>query len=374
MSTAKKRPAATQRDIARLARVSQSTVSRVLTGDNSVEPETAQRVRSAIAEANYRPDIAARSLRSRKSGLIGLVVKRPAGGLNEDPFFANLTSEIIDRLSGTPYKLCLEQTTETDQVAVYDDLLRTRRVDGLILVESEARDNRINRLQADRFPFVLIGNPSMITNTSGDHGVWSVDNDNVAAANVATDHLIEEGFQNIGFLAGPEGVTVSQDRAQGFRRALDAHGLCGPIWHCEFGLERARAAAANLLSSPSRPEALLVLDDLLAMGVVLAARDLGIAIPQDLALVSFNNSSLCEVLDSGLTSVNLNIHEIVREACYLLLKLIDGTIDIAAPHRKIVPTTLTVRGSSLRNTRGHKNTSLTAISTSRIEAEKAVVL
>jgi LacI family transcriptional regulator/LacI family repressor for deo operon, udp, cdd, tsx, nupC, and nupG len=110
------------------------------------------------------------------------------------------------------------------------------------------------------------------------------------------------------------------------------------------------------------------------MGVVLAARDLGISIPQDLALVSFNNSSLCEVLDSGLTSVNLNIHEIVREACYLLLKLIDGTVDIVAPHRKIVPTTLTVRGSSLQNSRGLDKANFAAITPTRSESEKAVVL
>jgi len=128
MSTTRKRRAATQRDIALHARMSQATVSRVLTGDPSVEPEKAERVKSAVSSLNYSPDIAAQSLRSRKSGLVGLVIKRPAGGLNEDPFFASLIADIIDALSGTGYKLCLEQTTESDQGAVYDELLRSKRV------------------------------------------------------------------------------------------------------------------------------------------------------------------------------------------------------------------------------------------------------
>jgi DNA-binding LacI/PurR family transcriptional regulator len=347
MATAKKRPTATQRDIARLARVSQSTVSRVLTGDVGVDAETAHRVRTAIDEANYRPDNAARSLRNRKSGLIGLVVKRPAGGLNEDPFFASLTAEIIDALSDTPYSLCLEQTTESAQGAVYDDLLRTRRVDGLILVESEARDSRIARLQADHFPFVLIGNPAMIgESNSAAEGVWSVDNDNVEAADVAVRHLIDEGYRRIGFLAGPEGMTVGQDRAVGFRRALARYGLAGSVRHCDFGLEHAREAAHIWLREPNRPEALLALDDFLGLGVVLAARQLGLAIPADVALVSFNDGAFCKVLECGLTSVNLNIPAIVRESCTRLLELIDGDIDVAAPHRTIVPSTLTIRGSS----------------------------
>lgn len=348
MSNTKKKSAATQRDIARLAQVSQSTVSRVLTGDTSVEAEAAERVRLAIAEANYRPHSSARSLRSRSSGLIGLVLQRPAGGLSEDPFFAVLIGEIIDALSETPYKLCVEQTTRSGQEAVYDDLLRTRRVDGLILVESEARDERIYRLQSDQFPFVLIGNPALVDSASQVSNPWSVDNDNVKAAEAAVEHLLSEGYRSLGFLAGPEGVTVGQDRAAGFERALRRHGLSGKIWNCEFGCRPAKERATEILSSADRPEALLILDDLMASGVVLAARSLELRVPQDLGLVSFNDSSLCEVTEPGLTSVNLSISKIVRESCKLLLQLIDGSMDASAPHRIVVSTTLTVRQSSLR--------------------------
>src|ERR1700709_2155594 len=121
----------TQSDIARLAKVSQATVSRVLSGDDRVETLIRDRVLLTMREHNYRPDVRARSLRLRRTGLIGLVLKRPHGGLVDDPFFASLTSGIIDALSGTPNHLCLDMVTdEQSQEGVYDEMLRTRRVDG----------------------------------------------------------------------------------------------------------------------------------------------------------------------------------------------------------------------------------------------------
>src|SRR5579871_4534057 len=338
----KTRQGITQRDIARLAKVSQSTVSRVLTGDETVDSETAASIRSIMAQHNYRPDGNARALRSSRSGLIGLVVKRPQGGFQDDPFFAMLTSEIIDALAGSNYTLCLELASESTQRSIYDEMLRSRRVDGLLLVESAAQDERIGLLQRDRFPFVVIGNPA------GEGGtVWSVDNDNPAAAAEATSHLIARGYRQIGFLAGPLGITVSQDRLRGYREAVEAAGLSSSVWECEFNLESARKAATEMLTGPDRPDAVLALDDLLATGVELAARDLGLSIPDELGLASFNDSKRCEIIAGGLTSVNLNIPKLVKAACSLLMSLIEGSPD-QAPTRIIVPAQLHVRASSER--------------------------
>jgi DNA-binding LacI/PurR family transcriptional regulator len=329
----------TQQDIARIARVSQATVSRVLAGDPKVEPSLRERVLSAMKANNYRPDVRARSLRSRRTGLIGLVVKRPQGGLTDDPFFASLAAEIMDYLSGKPYHLCLDMaTSDLGHEAVYDEMLRSRRVDGLILVESHARDERIHRLQADRFPFVLIGNPV------GNRELHSVDNDNVHAGEIATRHLWEQGFRRIGIMGGPAGITVSDDRIAGYQRALRDKQEQHLIWHSDFGSQAARATAVDILSRPDRPDALVVLDDFMAMGVVLANRSLGRRVPRDLGLVSFNDSSLCQLVDCGLTSISLNMRTIVREACDKLLALLDG--EEVAKRRTIVPCELKVRGSS----------------------------
>ena len=332
----------TQRDIARIADVSQATVSRVLAGDARVEEAIRCRVVDVMRQQNYQPDVRARALRSKRAGLIGLVIKRPQGGISNDPFFAALIASILDQLSGTPYHLCIDQVSnESSHEAIYDEMLRTRRVDGLILVESEARDERIERLQQDSFPFVLIGNPLHFGE------VLSVDNDNVYAGELVTRHLVEQGFTRIGFLGGRQGVTVSDDRIAGYQRAIRGVQNQHLIWHSEFGLEPAKAAAHEILSSPDRPDALVVLDDYMSMGLILAARQCGLRIPQDLAIASFNDTSFCQFIDGGLTSVSLNIGKIVAESCKRLLASIEGKANYKEP-RSIIPVELKVRESSRR--------------------------
>lgn len=330
----------TQQDIAKLAMVSQATVSRVVAGSDNVAPTIRSRVSKVMREQNYQPDIRGRSLRNRRTGLIGLVINRPLHGLVEDPFFSSLVAEIMDYLVGRPFHLCLDMvTSHVGQQAVYDEMLRTRRVDGLILVESEARDERITQLQRDRFPFVLIGN-----GLNSDE-IPSVDNDNVLAGDLATEHLLDGGFGRVGFLGGREGITVSEDRIAGYLRALKGRQKEPLVWHAGFGCGAARQCALNILSGPSRPDALVVLDDFMAMGTVLAARTLGYRIPQDLGLVSFNDSHLCELLECGLTSVSLNISAIVESACEQLIAAIESR-QPSRPRRVIVPCELHVRGSS----------------------------
>ena len=330
----------TQLDIAKLANVSQATVSRVLSGDDKVEGNIRDRVLDVIRLHNYQPDVRARSLRLRRTGLIGLVLKRPQGGLSDDPFFAALTAGIMDYLCGKPYHLCVDVVTDDEsQGGIYDEMLRTRRVDGLILVEPEDADERINLLQRDRFPFVLIGNPK-------NNNIYSVDNDNVHAGELATEHLIRNGYRRIAFLGGPRDITVSDDRIEGYRRAVTAAGYSPIIAYSKFGFESARETAVNLLDR-ERPDALVVLDDFMACGVVLAARQLNMRIPDQLGLVSFNDSSLCNLLDMGLTSVSLGMDQIVQAAVCTLLQVIEQeTEDIQVRH--IVPCELKIRGSSLR--------------------------
>ncbi|MCB8933442.1 MAG: LacI family transcriptional regulator [Fimbriimonadaceae bacterium] len=330
----------TQEQIARIAKVSQSTVSRVLAGDERVEPRIRDRVAAVMLEHNYRPDVRARSLRNKTTGMVGLVVKRPHGGLSDDPFFANLLAALVGVLSENGRHLCVDLVqSASGQEAVYDEMLRSRRVDGLILVEPEAKDERIHRLQREGFPFVLIGNPD-------DAGkLWSVDNDNVAAGALAAQHLLDRGYRRIAMLAGPEGVSVSSDRIEGYRSTLRRAGLHPRVWHSEFGCEAAASVAAEALRDPMAVDSLVVLDDFMAMGAIQAARSLGRSLPGQLGLVSFNDSRLCDLLECGLSSVSLNLEKLVGAACARLLSIIDGR-DPEGPRRLLVPCELHVRGSS----------------------------
>lgn len=330
-----------QQDIARIANVSQATVSRVLAGDDRVEADIRQRVLVAIEEYNYRPDARAQSLRTQQTQLIGLVVKRQQGALKGDPFFALLISEILDYLSETPYHLCVDTAASSSrQSSVYDELLRSRRVDGLILVESEAKDDRIERLQRDDFPFVLIGKAS--------DRIWSVDNDNELAGKLAARHLVDQGYEHVGMIAGPEDLTVSQDRIMGYRSVMDEFGQEPLIVNSRFGFEAARDTAKGLLSHRNRPDALVVLDDFMALGVVEAAREMRIAIPNDIGIVSFNDTIYCLLVDGGLTSVSLNLQQIVRTACQRLLQIVEDADLPESERRTIVPCELKIRGSSVR--------------------------
>ena len=337
----------TQSDIARIAKVSQATVSRVVAGDTRVESTVAEEVRKVMREYDYRPDERARSLRGKGSGMIGLVVRRPSNGLSEDPFFATLVSHILDYLVGTPYHLCLDVVpTLQSQQAIYDEMLRTRRVDGLILVESETRDRRIHKLHADRFPFVLIGN-FVGADDEEVVDVPSVDNDNVLAAQMATRHLLDNGYQRVGILGGPPGITVSEDRITGYQQAIGCRQGEALVWHSEFGYEAARFAARSILTSREKPDALVVLDDFMAMGVMRAARDLGFSIPNELGVVGFNDSVLCNLISGGLTSVSLNISKVVGSACSMLIKILEGQA-LPNPNRVTIPCELSARGSSVR--------------------------
>lgn len=331
----------TQLDIAKAANVSQATVSRVLAGDERVETTMRDRVMNAIESHNYRPDARARSLRKKRAGLIGLAVQRPSGGLADDPFFTALVADIADALTDTEFRLTLEVISDhQDQVDVYDELLRSRRVDGMILVESELNDRRLHLLQEDQFPFVLIGNP-------GGQPVWSVDNDNIYAAQIATQHLVDMGYQRVAMIAGRQGVTVSDDREEGYRRVMRAHECAPMVFHADFGAENARCAAAMALAE-HRPDAFVVLDDFMAMGVINAVHRAGLRCPQDVGIVSFNDSRLCDLTAPGLSSVSLNLDRLVQKAVGCLLTMLDEP-DQHEPVREIVPCTLRVRGSSRLN-------------------------
>lgn len=291
-----------------------------------------------MERSNYFADSRARSLRSRQTHLIGLVLKRNDADIKDDPFFSRLISEITACLSGTPYHLCIDMARSAeDQTEIYEELLRTRRVDGLIVVEPEASDPRMAQLKKDEFPFVVLGNPGRVQ-------VDSVDNDNVLAGRMAALHLLDKGVTSLGMLAGPLGVQVSDDRLMGYRLAMRERGMAEMVWHADFGISSGQQACLELLSRKDRPQALVILDDFMAMGAAMSARVLGLRIPDDLALVSFNDTTLCQAVEGGLSSVNLNVEQLVAHALRILTDRIETPSQETI--RATVPCELRARKSS----------------------------
>lgn len=331
-----------QAEIAKIAGVSQATVSRVLKGDPQVNNEMRERVLAVVQQMGYVPDARAQSLRSQRTRLLGLVIHRAPYALAGDPFFSTLIAMIVEQAGKHDYHLCVDTArTDRSQRAIYEELLRTRRVDGLILVESETHDRRIERLSQEGFPFVLIGH------YEPEDVVYSVDNDNIRAAFMATEYLLSSGRQRVAYLGGPAGLTVTRDRLQGYKQALEAHGVSYDphrVVFADFNARSAASATTELLSQSPAPDAILALDDMLAITAMRTVKQHGYCVPDDIALIGFNDSPLCEYVEPRLTSISVEIPVLARAATEMLIGQVEGCEP--TPKRQIVPARLVKRVSA----------------------------
>ncbi|MDW8289645.1 MAG: LacI family DNA-binding transcriptional regulator [Armatimonadota bacterium] len=332
----------TQNQIAKLSRVSQATVSRVLRGDPRVNEELRQRVLAVIEQHGYVPDARAQSLRSQRTGILGLVVHRSPKQLARDPFFSALIAAIIEFAGKAGYHLCVDAARAVQsRRAIYEELLRTRRVDGLILVEPQTQDERMPRLLEEGFPFVLIGRYELA------EAVYSVDNDNIGAGRMATEYLLHRGHRRIAYISGPRGLFVCEDRYVGYQQALrEAGGCCPPelvVWG-DFTEEHGYRAMSRLLSLPKPPTAVVAVDDLVAIGALRAARERGAAVPGHLAVVGFNDSPFCQYVEPPLSSVAVDIRALAQIATDLLVRQVEGRAP--TQRRYIVPCHLVERNSA----------------------------
>lgn len=328
----------TIKDVARLAGVSPSTVSRVLSNHPKISPATARRVREAMEQLGYMPNAAAKSLVSQTTYTLGIILPRAAEELFLNPFFPEVLRGISVSAQQAGYDLLLASgSTEREEREAVTRLVLGRRVDGVILLHSRVGDPLIPFLREQQFPFVLIGR------SEDDGGVPSVDNDNVRAAYDATRHLLEKGHRRIAFISGPQTFVVSRDRLAGYRAALEETGLSvRPDWIIEapFLQEGGYLALDRLLQMPERPTALVVTDDLIAIGLLRGLYQYGWRVPDDLALVSFNNIALAELVTPPLSTIDIDIYRLGTTATGLLLRTIFGeklpTSRIIIPHRLIV--------------------------------------
>lgn len=335
--------APTINDVAALAEVSRQTVSNVLNAPQRVSAHTRERVEQAIVQLGYHPNRGARNLRSQATRLLGYRVSpAPSGSINI------VLDRFLHALSATAgehgYQLLLFASSDgPGELAAYDELLRSKAVDGFVLSETNYGDPRIAHLRRAQVPFSVFGR----TGNDQEHG-W-VDVDNAAGTRQAVEHLIATGRRDIAFVGWPEGSMTGDERARGYREALQAAGL--PVrdgWQgrgvdsLQSGLE----AAERWLDGDAPPDAVVAASDLLAIGVVRAARRRGIGIGSELAVTGFDDTPTAALLDPPLTSVRQPIEEV---AGHIVRRLI---ADIAGhrpePDDLLVASTLIVRDSSSR--------------------------
>jgi LacI family transcriptional regulator len=327
---------ATIEEVASAAGVSRSTVSRVVNGSTAVSPEALESVKRAIEELSYVPNRAARSLASRQTHAIALIVPEDTTRFFGDPFFASIVAGITGALRGSDYLLNLLIASD-DPGDKMTSFVRNGGVDGALIVSHHTSDAFIDRV-ADAVPVVWGGRPVRIR-----EGDYVVDVDNVAGARTATRHLIETGRTRIATISGPMTMVSSVDRVQGFRGALADAGLSPFAEEAGDYSEASGADAARRILAEGRPDAIFVASDLMARGALTALRSAGIRVPEDVALVGFDDSSVALSTEPQLTTMRQPMYAQGEAMAGVLLSRLAGR-DPA--HTTILPTELVVRASS----------------------------
>jgi LacI family transcriptional regulator len=305
----------TMRDVAKLAGVSKTTVSHVVNETRFVEEETKRRVLQAIEELGYYPNVAARSLTTKRTGTIGIVIS-DASNL----FFGEVLLGIEDILQPENYGLIVCNTDEIlEREAHYLDLLLSQRVEGIIAAATSQRWAALAQAEIQHTPIVSVDR------TFPGSEVPFVGVDNKHGAYLGTKHLIECGHRKLGVIAGFPRLSTMRERIAGFCQALEEDHIPVPEeWIVYSPLKAGEDAALQVLSLPERPTALFVNNNQLAIGVLLAIKRLGLRCPEDIALVVFDDHPWAAVSDPPLTVVRQPTRELGQISARMLLDLIKG--------------------------------------------------
>jgi LacI family transcriptional regulator len=331
------------KDIARDLGVSVITISKVLRNHPDIGDETRERVLARIKELDYRPNLAARSLVTGRTYLVGLVVPDLL-----HPFFAEIAKSLSEVLRNSGYYLIVSSSDEDPELEEQEiNHLLARRLDTLIIASCRSTVDVLFRIEKQSIPYVLIDRnfPGLSPNFVG------VDDE--AVGRIATQHLIDIGCKKIAHIRGPE-TSPGVRRLEGYKRALSQNGLrpideyiiAEPKGDVE-SRQRGRDAMRELLKLKPRPDAVFCFNDPLAMGAMNCALDEGLRIPEDIAIIGCGNLHYDDSLRVPLSSIDQHSRRIGEEAARLTLRILSSKIP-PRPETVVLQPELIVRGSTLR--------------------------
>jgi LacI family transcriptional regulator, galactose operon repressor len=323
-------------EVAQKAGVSITTVSHVINKTRFVSEDTRLRVELAIEEMGYRPNALARSLRSGESYTIGLILPDSA-----NPFFAEVGRSIEIAAFEAGYSVILSNTeNDVEKECIYIDVLIKKQIDGMIFVGTGEDIDSYKGLLDLNIPVVAMDRDYP------DLKMDVVISDNLQGGRLATQHLIALGHTRIGCIAGPSKVNLSAQRVTGYIQSLEQAGLAVDrdlIISGDFHPASGQAAASQLLALPDPPTAIFACNDLMAIGVLRAGMELGRRIPQDLAVVGYDDIELASYSTPPLTTIQQPKKEMGIRAFNFLLDRIQAKQ--SSPQKASLPVSLVVRGS-----------------------------
>jgi DNA-binding LacI/PurR family transcriptional regulator len=337
----------TVEDVARRAGVSRATVSRVVNASPRVSPETRLAVANAIEELRYVPNPAARALMTRRSDSVAVVILESANRLFEDPYFNQLLLGISGGLADQEVQLVLLIAQSGREEERLERYIAAGHVDGAMVIGPRGNDELPRRLVDRGVPIVVNGRPSGDDTSGGTHALSFVDVENREGARAAVAHLTAGGRCRIATIYGPLDLPSGRDRLSGYRESLAAAGL-----QADPGLERggeyvpavAAEAMRSLLARRPDIDAVFAASDSMAAAVLGVLLDSGRRVPEDVAVVGFDDSPVATSVRPALTTVRQPIVAMGREMAKLLMRQIADPV--GAPSRVIFPTELIVRDSS----------------------------
>jgi LacI family transcriptional regulator len=314
---------ATSQDVAKRAGVSRTTVSFVLNNVEgaAISVETRQRVIQAALDLGYFPDAAAQTLASGRSMTIGLVMNRSPRQIVSDTYITQVLDVLVEEVRLHGMRLMLEIVEDDRVVETYLDLVRSKRIDGILFSGPRLNDDALNALLEDGFPTVLMGS---LPNSR----FCFVDIDNRAAAHQATSHLTGLGYREIACITNAaSSYTAALERLQGYRDALEERSIPfdeALVRYGDFSPESGYDGMRSLLEKRPIPRAAFVASDVVAIGAIAAIHEMGLRIPEDIALVGFDDVPLARYLDPPLTTIHLPTEEMSRLASRMIMRLTQG--------------------------------------------------
>jgi LacI family transcriptional regulator len=329
----------TLEEIARLSGVSRSTVSRVINHQPHVSEKVRERVLKVVQETGYQPNLAARSLATNRSWMVGLVLPRSVSAFFTDPYFPRLAKGIAQGCNQHDFTMGLFLvSSKEDEEKIFPRLSRKGMLDGILIQSGQLGDQLITRLVNSNIPVVVVGRPLHSIEVS------YIDVDNFRGAYNATSHLIRLGYQRIGTITGLAGSAAGTDRFGGYTNALNERGRnLDPYLVVEGDFTEAGGYYAMRQLLPAKPDAVFAASDLMAIGAMRATREAGFKIPEDVAFVGFDDVSVAIYATPQLTTVRQPITSFGINAVETLIDLIENGVD--PPRRIIMDTELIIRDS-----------------------------
>lgn len=328
-------------DIAKKAQVSKMTVSRVLNGKGYVSREKVEKVNNIIKDSGYQPNLLARSLASKRTMFLGIIIPK-IQHMFMDNYIAQIISGVTDVSMQKKYgiMLCPVDPGSDQNGMGYLNLARGRMLDGIILLKTKFNDANIPILAESEFPFVLVNHKNYSQNVN------FVDSRNIEGAKMAMEYLYQKGHRKVAFIAGSLDETNAKDRLKGYQESIKEFKFENRdewVVDGDFDQEKAYLAAGKLLNLSEKPTAIFCSDDYMALGVMKRVKEFGLSIPDDIAVIGFDDIEIGAYVKPALTTIRQPLYKLGKTAAEVLLDIINN--DLQTPVHKLLDVELVRRDS-----------------------------